>query len=129
MRTIKGLDRIEIDPSRGLFPYLRQAIRNRVIDEVRKNVRPMAEVPETAKAEGPSPATDLIRSRELEALEAALANLSPQERAGIFMRLELRMGWSEIASELGSPTPDAARVAVGRAVRRLAELMKGSGAG
>ncbi len=41
-------------------------------------------------------------------------------------RLELGLSYDEIAKELGKPSADAARMAVTRAVTRLAERVRGA---
>ena len=54
---------------------------------------------------------------------AALSELSEQDRELVIARLEWDLSWSEIAEALGKPTPDAARVAVHRAILKLAKVM------
>jgi len=55
--------------------------------------------------------------------ERAFACLEEQEREAIVARLELGLTYGEIAQSLGKPSPDAARMAVGRALVRLAREM------
>jgi RNA polymerase sigma-70 factor (ECF subfamily) len=58
-----------------------------------------------------------------ERYEAALASLSDDDREAIVARVELGGTYEEVAAALGKPTADAARMAVGRALLRLAEAM------
>ena len=60
--------------------------------------------------------------------EQGLAMLSEDDQAAIFMRLELGMNYEEIADALGKPSSDAARMAVHRAVARMArEIVERTG--
>jgi RNA polymerase sigma-70 factor (ECF subfamily) len=51
---------------------------------------------------------------------AALLTLRDVDREAIVARVELRYSYQELAVALGKPSADAARVAVARAVYRLA---------
>jgi RNA polymerase sigma-70 factor (ECF subfamily) len=57
------------------------------------------------------------------AYERALDSLSDSEREAVIARVEMDMSYAEIAVALGKPSPDAARVAISRALLRLAEEM------
>ena len=56
--------------------------------------------------------------------ELALQRLSPRDREAVVARIELGMEYAELALVLGKPSPDAARVAVARALVRLAQEMR-----
>ena len=56
--------------------------------------------------------------------EAALAELKPPEREAIIGRIELGYDYDELAAALGKPSGEAARLAVRRALLRLAEVMR-----
>ena len=58
-----------------------------------------------------------------ERYEAALASLSDDDREAIVARVELGGTYEEVAIALGKPSADAARMAVGRALLKLAEGM------
>ena len=45
------------------------------------------------------------------------------ERAAVVARIELKCSWNEIAEDLGKNTPQAARMMVTRALRKLAAEM------
>jgi RNA polymerase sigma factor (sigma-70 family) len=96
----------------GAFPaYLRQALLNRVRDEIRRAQRRGPSDPlDTAKsADGPSPLEEAIGQEALERYEAALQRLRREDREAIIVRIE--MGHS------------AAHMAVSRALVRLAKEM------
>ncbi len=105
--------------------FLRQIMLNRVRDEVRSaQRRPTAELLEDEHIAGdPSPVELAIGAEALERYEAALARLKPQERELIVARCELDFSNDEIAALFDKPSTAAARVAVGRALVRLAEEM------
>ena len=63
----------------------------------------------------------------LERYEGALVRLNPDEREAVVARLELGLSYGEIALEQGRGSADAARMAVSRAVCKLAQWMDSSG--
>ena len=72
-------------------------------------------------AANPTPLEATVSRENLERYEAALSRLRPEDREAIVMRVELGLSHEEIARALGKPSPDAARMAVSRALVRLAE--------
>ena len=73
---------------------------------------------------GDRQALDLaIGSEAVERYDAALARLRPEEREAIVARVEMDCSYQEVAEALGKPSADAARMAVSRALLRLAEEM------
>jgi len=112
------------DPSKpgGLQAYLRVAIRNRIRDECRRlRLQPAAEELAEAVDAGPSP-FETLREKEIAAQQqAAMRGLRPTDRALLVARMDLGYDYKQIARLFGKPTPDAARVAVARALRRAAD--------
>ena len=106
----------------ALQAYLRQALANRIKDVIRyKRRRPLqTELPEDARDQGESPLEQVIGLENTERYEAAMLRLRDTDREAIIARVELRYSYQELAVALGKPSPDAARVAVARAVYRLA---------
>jgi RNA polymerase sigma-70 factor (ECF subfamily) len=123
--TLPKLSSISPPTGGAVCAYLRQAILNRIRDEVRSAARrPRAEtLPSDPEAPGPSPLQQAIGREDLRRYDAALAKLKSVDREAIIGRLELGLGFGELAAALGKPTPDAARMTVNRAVLRLAEEM------
>ena len=76
--------------------------------------------PPTATA---SPLEAAIGVEAVERYEAALARLRPEEREAIVARIEMDGTYQDVARALGKPSADAARMAVSRALLRLAEEM------
>ena len=126
--VIAALRRLEAFEARyqgALQAYLRQALMNRVRDLVRQAARRPAQValPDQLVDPGISPLEQSIGSQNLERYEKALQRLSAGDREAVIARLELQYSYEELAVVLDKPTADAARVAVTRAVKRLAREM------
>jgi RNA polymerase sigma-70 factor (ECF subfamily) len=106
--------------------YLRQAVMNRIRDELRRTgTRPATATFDEGDHPHPgSPLEEAIGVETFERYEAALQRLTPEEREAIVARVELGRTYEEMAALLGKPSADAARMAVTRALVRLAEEMK-----
>jgi len=105
--------------------YLRQAILNKIRDQVRRagaRDRALAGA-EDLLPESPSPLATLIGRESLARYEAALSRLSESDRELVVARIEMDCTYDEIAELQGKPSADAARMAVKRALLRLAEDM------
>ena len=124
IRALQRLDHVEVRGP-GLFQaYVRKAILNQIKDQVRwARKRPGAPVAEQLTDRAPSPLEDAIGSDVLDRFEGALDQLSEEERRLIHLRIELDFGYEEIAAIMEKRSPDAARMAVQRALRKLAEIM------
>ena len=127
VRAVKRLDRFESRHEGALQAYLRQAVVNRIRDEIRRTKRSPAatELDDNENDRGASPLETAIGAEALERYEAALARLRPEEREAIVARVEMDGSYQEVAQALGKPSADAARMAVSRALLRLAEEMSG----
>jgi RNA polymerase sigma-70 factor, ECF subfamily len=124
-RAIVSLEKFDPRHEGAFQGFLRQIMLNRVRDEVRSaRRRPALEFLEDEHlADDPSPIEHAIGREALERYEAALQRLKPQERELIVARCELNFSNDEIAALFDKPTTAAARVAIGRALVRLAEEM------
>ena len=69
------------------------------------------------------PLESLVGRETVEAYDAALAQLTDEEREAVIGRVELGLSYEELASAVGRPSPDAARMAVGRALVKLGKLL------
>src|SRR5262245_30715141 len=125
VRAVKRMDRFESRHEGALQAYLRQAIVNRIRDEVRRAKRaPVAEaLDDNAADAGSSPLEDAIGAEALHRYEEALGRLRPEEREAIVARVEMDGSYQDVARALGKPSADAARMAVSRALLRLAQEM------
>ncbi len=102
--------------------YLRQSVINRICDEMRRVGRqpPPLELPPDHPSDSTSPLEEVIRAEEYDHYLGAVSRLSTKDRALIVARIEMQWSLAEIAHRYGLPTVDAARMAVNRAVKRLA---------
>lgn len=126
LRTFSRLDAFEVRGAGALQAYLRQAVMNRLRDELRRRGRAPAIV-DLDKLDVPgqgSPLEDAIGAEAAARYVAALARLEPEEREAIIGRVEMEYSYADLADVLGKPTADAARKAARRALLRLAEEMK-----
>ena len=127
-RAFTHVERFEIRGEGALQAYLRQALINRIREEIRRaGRRPQAAALERQTADaGPSPLEEAIGREAVERYESALSRLRPEDRQAIIGRIELGLTNEELADALGKPTPNAARMAVERALLRLAKEMRHS---
>jgi RNA polymerase sigma-70 factor (ECF subfamily) len=126
LQTLKRIEAFEPRREGGFQAYLRQALMNRIRDELRRYSRrgqPEAvdsRIPDVS----PSPLERAIGSEATERYEQALGRLRPEDREAIIARIEMGYSYEELAQALGKPTWDAARKAAQRALLRLAVEMK-----
>jgi RNA polymerase sigma-70 factor (ECF subfamily) len=125
IRAVKRIDQFESRHEGALQAYLRQAVVNRIRDEVRRAHRApaAAELVEEERDRAASPLEVAIGREAVERYEAALARLRPEDREAIVARVEMECSYQEVAGALGKPTADAARMTVSRALLRLAQEM------
>jgi RNA polymerase sigma factor (sigma-70 family) len=126
INSLRNLDSLEIRTEGTLQAYLRRAVNNRIIDLYRRAARrpTREELPDDAESLATSPLEAAIGAEALESYERALAALSDGDREAIVLRVELGFDFEEIATQLGKPSADAARMAVSRAITRLADEMR-----
>jgi RNA polymerase sigma-70 factor, ECF subfamily len=124
-QTFKRIERFEPRGEGALLAYLRQAILNRVREELRRAKRrpPRSALDSEAEDNARSPLEEAIGQEALERYERALAMLRREDRELVVARIELGYTNQEIAELLDKPTPNAARMAVERAIIRLAKEM------
>jgi RNA polymerase sigma factor (sigma-70 family) len=126
VQTFKRIEDFEPRRVGALQAYLREAVLNRIRDELRRKRRrpPMTELDGLELDHAPSPVEEAIGREAVERYERALTQLRPEERETIIARVEMGYSYEELAEALGKPSPDAARKAAERALFRLAEEMK-----
>jgi RNA polymerase sigma-70 factor (ECF subfamily) len=125
VRTVNRIDAFEPRHQGALQAYLRQAVMNRIRDEVRRGSRgpSQAELDANLADRNASPLEEVIGREAVERYEAALSALRPEEREAIVARVEMEGSYEQVAQALGKPSADAARMAVSRALLRLAQEM------
>ena len=125
LRTVQGLEGVEVRGPGGFQAYVRQALLNRIRDQIRWNARRPGPdgVPEDLHDATPSPLEQAIGADVLARYERGLAALDEADRELLHLRLELDFDYAEIAVMQGRASRDAVRMAVQRALGRLAEAM------
>lgn len=126
LQTFKRIEGFEARGEGALQAYLRQALMNRIRDELRRFDRrgAPAALDTQAPDRGPSPLEAAIGQQATERYERALARLRDGDREAIIARVELGCSYEEMAAALGKPSPEAARKAAQRAVVRLVAEMQ-----
>lgn len=125
LNTIRRLDAFEPEGQGALRAYLRTAVDNRINDELRRLARrgPAELLDESAPDRGPSPLEDAIAQETEARYRAALARLKPTDRRLVVARVELGYTPQQLALMTGRRRPDTARIALHRALVRLADEM------
>ena len=131
---LKALERVkdfEYRREGAFLAYLRRILQNGIVDQLRAvERRPKHEEPhEGIVDEGRSPLEEAVGREILDAYERGLSLLSDREAEAVVLRLELGFSHTEVAEAIGSPSPDAARMLVTRALLQLAEVMDAHGQG
>jgi RNA polymerase sigma-70 factor (ECF subfamily) len=123
--VLRHLTEFEVRHQGSLLAYLRLALLNRVRDEVRRTRRraPAVELPAEWPDGSASPLEQVLGRAEVMRYERALQRLRAEHREAILWRIECGCGYEELANALGKPSANAARVAVRRALMRLAKEM------
>ena len=126
LQTLRHLPHFDAEGPGALHRYLRAAVMNRIRDELRRGHRhpPGTELDDDLASEALSPLLRAIGKETLAAYEAALDQLREEERELIIGRVEWGLDYHELAAALGKPSANAARIAVSRALLKLAARMK-----
>lgn len=125
--VVRRLPGFEARGEGAFAAYVRRALLNRLRDEARRAGRRPDHTGSTAAARvadpGPSPVEQMVGREAVARYESALARLSEADQEAIVARLEVDCTYDELAQMLGKPSADAARMAVSRALLRLAREM------
>ena len=126
LHVLRRLDMFQPRHVGAMQAYLRQSVLNRIRDEVRRIGRhpTSIELPDDMPSEEPSPEEQAVQAEGVSKYCQALAMVSPRDRQLVVARVEAQWTYDEIAKHFSMPTPDAARMAVSRALRRLLDSAK-----
>jgi RNA polymerase sigma factor (sigma-70 family) len=126
LQTFRQLGHFEWRGEGALRAYMRQAVMNRVRDELRRHHRhPQREaLPDDVPQPGPSALQQVIGQEALDRYERAVGRLKEADRDLITSRFEMGLSYAEIAERTGRESANSARMAVARAVVRLTEVME-----
>ena len=123
--TVRNLQKFTDRGEGALHAYLRQAILNKIRDEIRRAGRrpPQQELGDDLTSRGVSPLEQAIGQQSIERYERALATLPAHDREAVIARIELGFSYEEVAQLVNKPTAGAARVSIARALTKLAQTM------
>lgn len=125
LQTIRNLESFEPQRDGALLRYLRRSLLNRVRDQFRHAARhPRAILDDNQPDPAGSPLEFVIARENNERYAQALKQLRSADRKAIVARIELGYTYEQLALVLDKPSPGAARLAVRRALLRLAEEMR-----
>jgi RNA polymerase sigma-70 factor (ECF subfamily) len=127
-QTFRRIERFETRGDGALLAYLRHATLNRIREELRRVKRRPQKVDLDSQAEHDawSPLEHAIGGEAVDRYERALAELRAEDREVIVARVEFGYTNGEIAELLKKPSANAARMALERALVRLAKRMAGT---
>ena len=125
LRALNHMEGFEQRKDGAFFAYLRRILLNVLRDEIRRSQRkPRGE---TIDEELPDPAPSLLEEiaskQVMDAYEDALSLLPEKQQEAVILRVEMGMTHPQVAEALGMASASAARMAVSRALVRLAEVL------
>ena len=122
LNTVKSLSTFDDRGEGAFYAYVRRAVLNRICDEVRRAARKPLHTGLTRDLvdAGASPLERAVGVELLERYEAALLNVKSSDRDLIIASVDLGVSYKELAEALGKPSANAARMALERALIRLA---------
>jgi RNA polymerase sigma factor (sigma-70 family) len=125
MYAVAHIGSFEVKGPGGFEAYVRQSVLNRIRDQVRWARRRSGSevVSENLVDRAPSPLEEAIGADVVRRYEDAMGALSEEERQLLHLRIELDLGYEEIATMVGRPSVDATRMAIQRALSKLAYTM------
>jgi RNA polymerase sigma factor (sigma-70 family) len=125
LQTLRRGPTLDLRSRHALGAYLREAVRNRIRDEHRRFARrgTHTAASDAIVDRAPSPLDHALTRERGARYRAALARLTPQDRELIVAHVELDYTHEQLGCMTGR-SRNAARMALERAVRRLAEQMR-----
>jgi RNA polymerase sigma-70 factor (ECF subfamily) len=131
LQAFRKIGQIEIRGEGALQAYLRQSLLNTIRMELRRTRRrpPGMQLESDVVAHDVSPLEEAIGTEILERYEGALEKLRQIDRELVIAHVEFGFSHQELAAAFGKPSPNAARMALQRALLQLvAELKHTNGA-
>ena len=126
-RTFVRLGSFRSNRAAALRAYLQRAVENRIHDQCRRAQRYSGmNIPDDAawvSGSSPSRHDQLLDDEGWRDYRDALSRLTARERRLIVGRVQMGYGYRQLAFVEGMPTADAARKALGRALRKLIDVV------
>jgi RNA polymerase sigma-70 factor (ECF subfamily) len=131
VRSLERLGGFKSQERGSFLAYLKTSFMNRVRNEIRNASRRPGreEVPDNLPDSAPSPIEQILGREAEERYNEALKLLSSEEQELVIGRLEFHMTYHELAIHTAKASADAARMAVNRAIRKLATVLEDEDAG
>jgi RNA polymerase sigma-70 factor (ECF subfamily) len=129
MNTFRRLEHFQPKHDGALLAYLREAVANRIRNEIRR-ATPAADGAidlDILPSPDPSPLDRAVDRQSFGNYENALAQLDENDRSAIIGRFEMGYSYDALARAMGRPSAEAARKLTERAVRKLVALMQADG--
>ena len=125
LRALENVASIGTRGSGGFEGYVRQAILNRIRDQIRWARRRAGSEASTERLvdPAPSPLEDAIGADVVRRYEEAMESLTEEESQLLHLRIELDLSYEEITAMMGRPSPAATRMAIQRSLHKLAVAM------
>lgn len=128
LKVFRSLGSFEHRGVGAFWAFLRSAALNYVRDLSRtpnklSRGEPLMEASQAPPVAASAPLDRVIRGEDFESFERSVAVLDDRTRGALLMRFELDAEYSVIAEEFGYASSDAARMAVTRAIDRVAAEM------
>lgn len=125
-RVLRKLDEFEPRHRHALRSYLQQAVRNQIVDEIRRScVRgPTVPLEDVEIASGDDPHARAAAAETYTAFRRALSHLKAEDQEVIVARLQKGFSFDQISLMTERRSAAAARMAFNRAMERLLGAMK-----
>ena len=126
LRALDHVEEFEARREGAFLAYLRHILMNLVRDQIRAHGRrpPRESLDDPDSAEPVSLVEQAVGFETLASYERGLAALTDDQREAVLLRVEFGYTFEEVATAIGSPSSDAARMLVTRALARLAAEMQ-----
>ena len=125
IRALEKSGRFEPRHEGAFLAYLRTILLNEIRAALRRVDRgpELGPLPAGLEDRYPSPLAEAIGAEAIDSYERALATLTEEQQQAVVLRVEMGFTYQQVAEALGSPSMDAARMLVARALARLSEKM------
>jgi RNA polymerase sigma-70 factor (ECF subfamily) len=124
---IRALTHVKAFESRreGAFlAYLRRILLNQMRDAIRRVDRRGEREELSDSLRDPALVSNQVGADTLWSYEQALSHLPEVQQQAVVLRVEFHYSWEEVAEAIASPSANAARMMVSRALLQLADLMQ-----
>jgi RNA polymerase sigma-70 factor (ECF subfamily) len=124
-RAVRRAAQFESRREGAFLAYLRRTLLNALRDEIRRSTRAPGLEPLHDELLDPRPSIleQAIGREAMQTYEMALASLPEINQEAVILRVEFGFGYDHIATMVGSPSADAARMMVSRSLLKLAEAL------